>query len=344
MSIDLTGGLDLRLDGAIVEPPEIDGFGENHAFWIFDDEGRYAILHQHLNAPASAYGGDPSSGWTERTARFTVVMPEGRRLAYFGQGAGTTEAAPSGGLLTFRRDEPFKRWTGSFSGRVHDTTAVAMIEGTIDDTPEIDLSFEFEAHMAAPPWSQGSLLARAGQSVDAEGMSFIGGQRYEQLFRGTTTIRVDETTITFSGTGMRTHRWGGRNTATMIGHSWLTALFPSGRAFGLMRFPRPDGSVGFSEGFVFTGDGDLTLAEVLESPWLTNLVDEGEAFVIRLRAGLDSIDIHGVTVAHTFNHSHGNIKNERGFTMSHGMVRFVWDGETAFGQIERSGFAPEARL
>jgi hypothetical protein len=66
--------------------------------------------------------------------------------------------------------------------------------------------------------------------------------------------------------------------------------------------------------------------------------------VIRLRAGLDSIDIHGVTVAHTFNHSHGNIKNERGFTMSHGMVRFVWDGETAFGQIERSGFAPEARL
>src|SRR5262245_28915425 len=116
MSTDLTGGLDPAVDSALVVPPDIEGFGENHDFWIFDGEGRYAVLHQHLNAPAGAYGGDPAPGWTERTARFTVVMPNGRRLAYFGQGAGTTEDAPSGGLLTFRRVDPFERWTGSFSG------------------------------------------------------------------------------------------------------------------------------------------------------------------------------------------------------------------------------------
>lgn len=181
MSIDLKGGLDPELDGAILEPPEIEGFGENHAFWIFDREGRFAILHQHINAPGSAYGGDPAAGW-------------------------------------------------------------------------------------------------------------------------------------------------------------------SGRAFGLMRFPRSDGTLGFSEGFIFWGDGELILAEILESPWLTSLQDADEHFLVRLRVGNDTVNIAGVTVASTFNSSYGTIKNQRGFTMSHGMARFLWDGEEAFGQIERSGFAPEARI
>jgi hypothetical protein len=111
-----------------------------------------------------------------------------------------------------------------------------------------------------------------------------------------------------------------------------------------MRFPRPDGTLGFSEGFLFDGEGELVLAEVLESPWLTSLQDADEQMLVRLRVGEETVDIAGVSVAHTFNSSHGTTKNERGFAMSHGMVRYVWDGEQAFGQIERSGFAPEARL
>ena len=53
--------------------------------------------------------------------------------------------------------------------------------------------------------------------------------------------------------GQPPHRTGPRNLAEMVGHSWQTAVFPSGRAFGLLRFPRPDGSVGFSEAWVYDG-------------------------------------------------------------------------------------------
>ena len=344
MTIDHTGGMAQALDFARVEPPSVEGFGENHAVWIFADDGRHAILHQHLNAPAGSYGGDPALGWAARAERFTIAMPGGRRLAYFGQGFGTTSERPTGGRLAFRCEDPFRRWTGGFAGPVRDTTAAGLIAGPAAEAPQVEASFAFEAIMAAPPWIQGALLTKAGLPPDAEGMGFIGGDRYEQLFRGTATVQVGAETVSYACTGLRTHRWGPRNTAAMLGHSWLTALFPSGRAFGLMRFPRADGTVGFSEGFVFSGDGELNLAEVLDSPWLTHLQDAGERFLIRLRVGGETIEIAGETAAHTINHSYGNIHNERGFTMSHGMVRCDWDGETAYGLIERSGFCPEAQL
>ena len=71
----------------------------------------------------------------------------------------------------------------------------------------------------------------------------MGGPRYEQLFRatGTVTIGGDEHPI---------HRqWaadppqGVRKLAGFWGHSWQSAVFPSGKAFGYIAYPpRPDGS------------------------------------------------------------------------------------------------------
>ena len=76
------------------------------------------------------------------------------------------------------------------------------------------------------------------------GLLFIGVPRYEQLsyravgqIPSTTGVR-----IAVSATGLRTHRYGPRSIVAMRGHSWLTALFPSGRAFGSMRFPGEGGT------------------------------------------------------------------------------------------------------
>ena len=76
--------------------------------------------------------------------------------------------------------------------------------------------------------------------------------------------------MTFTGTGLRIRRQGVRKLEGFWGHCWQSALFPSGRAFGYIAYPpRPDGEPTYNEGYIFSGDGELVPARVVEAPWLT---------------------------------------------------------------------------
>jgi hypothetical protein len=121
----------------------------------------------------------------------------------------------------------------------------------------------------------------------------------------------------------------------MKGHSWLTALFPSGRAFGSMRFPGEGGSDLFREAWV-TGDDGLVGARVLDSPWLTSLDCVGETWTVDLETPEGPTRIEGETVAVSYSMGLGVNHAPGSYVLAHGMGRFNWDGEITHGLIERS--------
>ena len=174
------------------------------------------------------------------------------------------------GPLAFTCVKPFDTWTMTFDGKAVQTSS-ADLAGGRKDGPLVDLRFEVEATLAVPPWVQGALQADAASALktSVEG-DLMGGDRYEQLFRATGSVRV-------AGEERFVHRQrtadpaqGVRRLEGFWGHCWQSALFPSGRAFGYIAYPpRPDGRPTFNEGYLFDGDGDLIPARVVEAPWLT---------------------------------------------------------------------------
>src|SRR6267154_1394464 len=169
------------------------------------------------------------------------------------------------------------------------------------DGPLVDLQFEVEAKLAAPPWVQGALQADASSTLKTsiEG-DLMGGPRYEQLFRATGAVRVGGTVHAFTGSGLRIRRQGVRKLEGFWGHCWQSALFGSGRAFGYIAYPpRPDGQPTFNEGYLFDGDGGLIAANVVEAPWLTKLQPLGEDVSVVLETADGTVRIEGETVVST---------------------------------------------
>jgi hypothetical protein len=281
--------------------------------------------------------------WDEHDLQVNVAFPDGRvfRLREPGKThpATGTDGHPTvfgAGPLVFRCIEPFRVWTASFEGTAVATTTEALIAGDTDG-PRVDLEFHVEATMAVPPWIQGELSSTAAEQLASsiEG-AFMGGPRYEQLFRAEGSVRVGNEEHSFTGSGLRIRRQGIRDVSQFWGHAWQSALFPSGRAFGYIAYPpRPDdGSESYNEGYVFTGDGALIPARVIEAPWLAKLEPNGADVSLVLESELGTTRIEGETVVSTY--SLGIPEMPQFPVLFQGGVRYRWDGEETYGMLERS--------
>jgi hypothetical protein len=126
------------------------------------------------------------------------------------------------------------------------------------------------------------------------------------------------------------------------GHCQQSAIFPSGRGFGYIAYrPRPDGTGSYNEGYVFTGDGNLVSAKVVQAPWLSRLQSNGEDVSVVLESDVGTIRIGGETVQSVF--SLGDPTSSNALAALHqGGARYTWDGEQAYGAIERS--TPPAQI
>jgi hypothetical protein len=148
------------------------------------------------------------------------------------------------------------------------------------------------------------------------------------------------------GSGLRIRRQGVRKLAGFWGHTWQSAVFPSGKAFGYIAYPpRPDGQPTFNEGYLFTGDGPLIPARVIEAPWLTRLQALGEDVSLVLETADGATRIEGETVfsTHDIHHNddmysmHALKKEMPSFpALQQAGVRYRWDGEETYGMLERS--------
>ena len=303
-----------------------------HAFWVFDDAGEFALLNCHVQA--GGVPGQPWPDWSTRRVAFAIAAPGKRLFVDWVVEHGTTADSLVVGGWTFRCVEPFVRWTATYRGTPRATTAAETRAGVVDLSGErAVVEADLELSMALPPWIQGAFAEdMPGRDI---GLTFIGVPRYEQLYRVVGEIRVDGITHPIAATGLRTHRYGRRTLTLMRGHSWLTALFPSGRAFGSMRFPDPAGGDLFREAWV-TGASGLVGARVLDSPWLTTLDCVGETWTVTLDTPDGAAEIRGETVAVSYSMGLGVNHAPGSYVLAHAMGRFEWDGEQTYGLIERS--------
>jgi hypothetical protein len=315
------------------------------SFWVFDDRGRVGLPRIGVEAVGA--------NWEEHSLQVNVVLPDGRayRLREDAKSWPVEDdngrpAVLGAGPLAFVCVKPFDTWTMTFDGEAVRTSSADLAKGR-KDGPLVDLRLEVEARLAVPPWVQGALQADAASALETsvEG-DLMGGDRYEQLFRATGTVRVAGEEVSFTGSGLRIRRKGVRRLEGFWGHCWQSALFPSGRAFGYIAYPpRPDGRPTFNEGYLFDGDGDLIPARVVEAPWLTQLKPSGEDVSVVLETADGTVRIEGETVLSTHDITDpsevpeellAKMANWTFPALQQAGVRYRWDGEETYGMLERS--------
>jgi hypothetical protein len=345
MASDLTGGIDPQREHMLPACPADPEMRDSVSFWVFDDRGEIGLPRIGIEAVGA--------NWAQHGVQANVAFPDGRVYRLRSDAPSLSPIGPEGlptvlgaGPLTFRCVAPFKSWQMTFDGDMTRTSTAQLVSGEIDG-PTTRVQFEVEAEMAVPPWEQGAMSAKARSLLagSVEG-ALMGGDRYEQLFRASGSVTIDGARQEFSGTGLRIRRTGVRHLAEFRGHAWQTALFPGGRAFGYIAYPpRDDGEATFNEGYLFDGDGELVPATVVEAPWFTSVEPLGQdvSLVLQTERGLTTIT--GETVIATFDIHHQDktfsidaLRDEHSNfpALQQAGVRYTWDGEIAYGMIERS--------
>jgi hypothetical protein len=332
MAIDLSSGMDASSDYFLAARPEDPQFRESASMWISDDEGVIGLPRVGIEAV--------SEEWDRRGLQVNLGFPDGRAVIVREAGDGRSVVDDDGicrtfgaGGLEFRCVEPFKTLTMTYDGTAYDTTADAMARGELQRAPRIPLRVDVEVTCAAPPWVPGTLNEDAAE-VFHEGFAgaFIS-PRYEQLCTSRGTVRAGDDEWSFTGTGLRIHRQGTRDTGGFWGHCWPSALFPSGRGFGGLAFPeRTDGEPTYNEAYVFDGERMIP-ATLVDAPWLRRLQANGEEVTVTLRTADGDVRIEGETIVSACmpggSHEFAPALQQAG-------VRYRWDGEESYGMLERS--------
>ncbi|MCV7367283.1 hypothetical protein CRI77_05165 [Mycolicibacterium duvalii] len=345
MAVDLTGGIEPQRELTFAARPDDPEMRDSVSFWVFDDRGDLGLPRVGIEAVAES--------WEAHGLQVNLAFPDGRvfRIRDDGPAVPVTgvDGAPrvlGAGPLSFTCVRELHTWTMAFDGKLVQTSASGLVAGR-KNGPLVDVRFEVEATMAAPPWIQGALQPDAASSLRTSITGdLMGGPRYEQLFRATGSLSVGAERHAFTGTGLRIKRQGVRKLDGFWGHCWQSALFPSGRAFGYIAYPpRSDGRPTFNEGYVFDGDGALVPARVVEAPWLRRLQPLGEDVPVVLETASGTVRIDGRTVLSTHDITDpasvpadqlAKMANWTFPALQQAGVRYTWDGETTYGMLERS--------
>jgi hypothetical protein len=290
--------------------PADPAYREGVSIWAWDDAGRFGLPRIGVEATGRT--------WTESFATaLCLAVPDATPLVLKRDASPHAVFDASGrprvlgaGPLRFECMEPFAHWRVTYSSD--------------------DVDLELDAHSMIPPWVQGTYVF--------EGHHVLGESRFEQLCTVAGTLRTGHATTRFAGGGLRIHRKGGNRSdyGDFYGHNWQSARFPSGRAFGFMHYrPRPDGTPKYREGWLFD-DGRIVAARVEGTPWLTATQPSGEDVSCTLHTEDGAVRISGETFVSSFRPPRP-IGDGTTFPLLHsGIARYEWDGEVAYGMIERS--------
>ncbi len=343
MTFQLNGGLDPAADYPILDPLADLTSGENHAFWFFDDRGKYALLNCHIQGGGTVPPGRVVSGdyqafpdWETRRIIFPVAGPDGALHVDFAvERGGKVDGYELGGW-SFRCEQPFRRWTGRYRGAPRLTSTAETCAGIIPiDGPRRGLEIDLTMEMALPVWMRGDFAEDLPGRERA--MLATGLPRYEQVYRVMGEVRVEgEPAYPFTGTGVRTHRYG-RRVATgdwFHGSSWLSALFPSGRAFGSVQYLGNSGEAVYSDAAVTDVRGLPVQARVTATPWLTRYDCVGQRVEWCYEQDGKPGVIRGEIVAAAYNYGFGLDRTPGIVNWCHTMTRFEWDGEETYGMME----------
>ena len=338
LAIAMAGGLPLDADLMLAEPPvpPFDWVREGTSYWVFDDAGGFAIPRVGIEA-------EPHS-WDNRRYQANFALADGRVLQAMGRGAMRPIANARGlpavmgaGPVTFECCEPFERWSVRYAGEVIDTDLDAMLNSAVDSSRTTHLAYEFEARMAVPADVQDISPARFftwGKGKQRDAASVGLGWRFQQLMTIEGEYTLDGKRHPFTATGNRVKRRSVRTDGLFLrGHCWMSAVFPDGRAFGFeVRPVHDDGHEPWNEAFVYQ-DGRMHHGKVVRIPWLDAIIARDEDVAVEIETDLGTTRIAGRTQISTFRLASDVLW---GLSLHQGSVRYEWDGQVAYGMIERS--------
>ena len=324
-------------DEVTAEAPSDPAYREGVSIWVWDDAGRFCFPRIGVEAVGAK--------WSDSfETAVCMARPDGTLLLVSAKDAPLPVADAQGrprvlgaGALVFECVEPFDTWRVDFDGGVVRSDVERYLTGGVaklrlgSGLEEVDLRVSIEARQVAPPWFQGTR--------EPEGFHVVGERRFEQLCAVTGTLAVDGGESTsFRGGGLRIHRKGGNRNdyGDFHGHTWASAWFPSGRAFGFIHYRSgPDGAPRYREGWLLEGD-EVVAARVEGTPWLRDVTASGEDVSFTLRTATGEVTISGTTFASSFRPPRPTT-DDTTFPLLHSAIaRYRWDHEEAFGMIERS--------
>jgi len=340
MAVDLTGGLDTSREFVFSDRPDDPEMRDAVNVWIESADGS---LGMRIGIEALA------KTWNAHDIWLDIAFADGRVIS-FRESHKPLPAIDQNGLatirgagpLTFRCQVPFERWTASFRGLAPETTAQHLADGLLLNGPSpVEIEFDLEMSMTAPPFAPGSLSREASEILTGKQGEYVS-PRYEQLFRVRGPLRVGGTEREVVGNGLRIRRQGVRRLEGFWGHCWQSAVFPSGKAFGYNTFPpRGDGQATLNEGYVFDGSGVLQAARAVEIPWLDRLQTSGDDVSCVLETTEGRVAIEGATFINTRSVHKGTAVLPDDFPIvQQAHARYRWDGEETCGMVERSS-APD---
>jgi hypothetical protein len=260
-----------------------------------------------------------------------IVYDRGRIWVGKGEGRGNPQGGVGGGAAYLSIREPYHRHEIDVLCLVSESDPVGFADPfSAQNGPAELCRMTLAVDIRTPPIEQGSQGDR-GESPSS-GTIPRTAIRYEQLCRITGPIRIGERTVQLDAYGMRSHR---RNSASIyasgaVGHSWATALFPSGRGFHLLSYQvQPDAAVGFLYGHYFDGERYHD-AEVTRFPFYSGVLGP-EACELELK-------VEGRT--HRFGLAAqkplASAIPPQGVLLTRAPGRFTLDGEVGGGVLERS--------
>lgn len=342
MTADLTGGLDSNFEYVLTETQTTPGMQEGINWWLWDDAGVFGMPR----IAAEAY----APHWNNQQTLINLVEPSGRVLRNWEHGPAHKVIGPDGkashfgsGGIGFDCIEPFSRYRAKFFGGAFEGSFGEMVQPDFTTQKLAGLSFDIAAKPIVPPWMQGTMSPDAADRM-ASGTEadFMGGKRLEQLCSVTGIINFDDQERKFTGGALRVRRAGVRKTEGFWGHCWQSSVFPSGKAFGYIAYPpRPDGQPSYNEGYVYLGDGELIPARVVQAPWLTFMQFSGEDVSLVL----ETYDGKQYRIG---GESFGGMPTVSPLSVMppllQSIVHYEWDGETAYGMMERSNLSERVKL
>lgn len=332
---DWAGGLTPGHELVFPERPANPEMRESMSVWLFEENGAFAFPRFGIEAEAAS--------WDNRRVQGNFAFRGGRVLLGHGMGAAHSPFGPDGrptvlgaGPLSFRMVEPFRKWVARWDGSAIDGTVDQMIANALDPERRVPVSFEVELDMVTPCWVQDNAPDKVAAMTEAERTEaeYMGiGWRLEHLFRGGGRLTVDGQSRDFRCLGSRIKRQSVRPLAGFRGHCWQSAVFPDGRAFGFIAYPPfEDGREGHNDGYVYQ-DGRMYRARATRVPWLRRIVGEGDDVSLELQSDLGTTRIAGLSALSTFRVGNPDLV---GLDLQQGGALYTWDGQSAYGMIERS--------
>jgi hypothetical protein len=249
--------------------------------------------------------------------RIVLYLPDGSLLRGIAQGRNSHGRTSAAAGLENECVEPFHRWTTRYAGAL---TPAAWNDAAPQGAP-VDVTFEFDMIARTPAWN-----------VEGDWGERPPNMRFHQMYelsRGEIAIAGRKTAL--GGTCMRGHSRRTRSNADYNGHIVVNALFESGKAFGTFCFFGKGVELSNAHGYVYMDGKRHEALLVSPPPLVTRFRPEGDELRLVFEGSFGQVEITGRTISNCVTPTQGGGK---GLVTTKGLVRYEWDGEVAYGQLE----------